>query len=56
MTHRYESWELFGRFLIKHYASLGAEIDGFIYHWDMGDWDILDRDWPEWSQFVANQA
>lgn len=47
--HRYEDWNKMLQFLLDH-----PDEDTFIFlkTWAHGEWDVLDRDWPEWKAFI----
>lgn len=57
MSHKYEDWELFGKFVCRyHEICEDGELSEFVRCWSFGEWDALDKEWPEWSKFVeANQ-
>lgn len=54
--HKYEDWELFGRFICKATEEYMDELHVFINSWSHGDWDALDKEWPEWVQFVKEKG
>lgn len=55
MSDRYASWELFGKFVCQyHELCKDGELSTFVVLWKHGDWECLDKDWPEWSKFVED--
>lgn len=54
--HKYADWELFGMFICEAVEKNMDEIEVFINSWSHGDWDDLDRDWPEWVEFIGRQG
>ena len=50
--HKYANWELFGKFVCHAVDTYIVQIEEFIRVWSYGGWAELDRDWPEWVEFV----
>lgn len=57
MTHAYENWELFGKFVCRYRELCGdGELSDFVRCWSYGEWDVLDEEWPEWGEFVNQES
>lgn len=53
-NHPYENTDLYVRFLAEN--GNDTEIWSFITYWTYGDWDDLDKNWPEWKKFVEKNG
>jgi hypothetical protein len=49
LHHPYEDWRKAINFAIET-----DEPQAFLKCWNHGEWDVLDRDWPEWSALFAS--
>lgn len=49
----YPDWRLFGLFVTQNVSDPEIQ-QSFIPNWNEGNWDRLDRDWPEWAKFVKS--
>lgn len=51
--HRYENWELFGKFVCRYRELCNdGELGEFVKVWKYGKWDVIDKEWPEFGEFV----
>lgn len=55
VPHPYENWELFGSFVIdatEKYDIDDHDLVTFTRIWREGCWQELDKEWPEWVDYV----
>lgn len=48
MSHPYENIHAALQFALV----TGSEVQSFLSAWTHGEWDVLDREWPEWKVFL----
>lgn len=52
-NHKYENWELFGKFVCHAVDNYIDQIDEFIRVWSYGGWSEIENEWPEFVDFAA---